>query len=211
MRLRSLLVLTSGLAAARQSAADPPPPADNHGDSPALLIATDSWTSSSRGDLVVDGGVIVGVPSALPTGLATGVAAGVQQGGALAVGARIAWSTATESTMAWQVTHDDLRLRATGALQHAIGRGIVGLRLGLGGTLVHESRVRHQGERAGLTGDDLKTSTWRMLPAADLDAVVQLAIAGPWRVVMSGGPSVVMLDGGAHASWTAQLGVAWQP
>ena len=195
-----LLVLAGALAVARQSAADPP-----------ALISTDSWTPSSRGDLAIDGGLIVGFPAVLPTGLSRGVGVGVAKGDTLAIGARISWVTATESSMAWRVTHDDLRLRATAAVQHALGRGTLGLRLGAGGTLVHESRLRNQGERAGLTGDDLKTSAYELLPAVDLDAVVQLAIAGPWRVVMSGGPSVVLLDGSANASWTAQLGVAWQP
>ncbi|MBA3503818.1 MAG: hypothetical protein H0T65_25880, partial [Deltaproteobacteria bacterium] len=126
-------------------------------------------------------------------------------------GARVGWVTATESTMAWRVTHSDLRLRASGALQHALGRGTVGARLAVGGTLVHESRTRNQGERAGLEGDELATSAYAFLPAADLDAVVQLAVAGPWRIVLSGGPSVALVAGSALASWTAQLGVAWQP
>jgi hypothetical protein len=205
MRVPHLLLVAAGLAAARQGAAADPP----------ALLSTDSWTPSSRGDLAVDAGVIVGFPAALPTGLSRGAGAGVAKGVAgdntVAIGARIAWVTATESSMAWRVTHDDLRLRATAALQRAVGRGTFGVRLGLGGTLVHESRLRNQGERAGLTGDDLRTSAYELLPAADLDALVQLGIAGPWRVVMTGGPSIVLLDGSVHASWTAQLGVAWQP
>jgi hypothetical protein len=200
MRVPHLLVLAGGLVVVRQAAADPP-----------ALLSTDAWTPSSRCDVVVDGGVIVGFPAALPTGLSRGAVAGFAKGGTLAWGARAAWVTATESNMAWSVTHGDLRLRATGALQHAIGRGAFGIRLGIGGTLVHEARVRNQGERAGLTGDDLRTSTYAMLPAADLDAIVHVGIAGPWRIVMSGGPSVAIVDGNARASWSAQLGVAWQP
>jgi hypothetical protein len=200
MRARSLLLLAAGSAVARQSAADPP-----------ALVSTDAFTPSSRCDVAVDAGVLVGFPAALPTGLSRGIVAGVTIGDTFAFGARVGWVTATESTMAWNVTHTDLRLRATGVVQHKIGRGSIGLRLGLGGTLVHESRLRAQGERAGLEGDDLATSVYALLPAADLDAVVQLGIAGPWRVVVSGGPSAALVDGNAHASWTAQLGVAWQP
>ena len=204
MRVRLPLALAAGLCVARQSAADPP-----------ALLSTDAWTPSSRGDLAVDAGVVVGFPAALPTGLSRGVAAGVAKAvaldGALAIGARVGWVTATESSMAWRVTHDDLRLRVTAALQHTVGRGTLALRAGAGGTLVHESRLRNQGERAGLEGDDLRTSAWELLPAADLDAVIHVGIAGPWRVVMSGGPSVALLDGGLNTSWTAQLGVAWQP
>jgi hypothetical protein len=109
------------------------------------------------------------------------------------------------------VTHSDLRLRVTGGVQRAAGRGTIGLRLGVGGTLVHETRNRNQGMRAGLTGSDLHNSAFRMLPAADLDAIIALHVAGPWLLVTSGGPSIDLLDGKAHAGWTAQLGVAWQP
>lgn len=176
------------------------------------MIATDSF-AFSRGALAVDAGVVVGAPTALPTGLSRGVAAGVSRGvglgDRLAIGARVGWATATESDLGWRVTHSDLRIRATAALQRAVGRGTFALRLGVGGTLVHESRDRNQGERAGLMGEDLATSTYAMLPAADLELVVGLHIVGPWLVVIGGGPSVA-IDDGARASWSAQLGVAWQ-
>jgi hypothetical protein len=175
------------------------------------LLTDDTWRYGSTGDLAVDGGLVVGFPSALPTGLATGAGLGVSRGGWLAWGARAAWVTATESSLPWTVTQSDLRLRVTGALQQAAGRGTLGLRLGLGGTLVHESRVRNQGMRAGLTGSALETSAFEMLPAADLDAVIALHIAGPWLMMLSGGPSVDVLDDKLHAGWSAQLGVAWQP
>lgn len=179
-------------------------------DSGALLT-DDTWRYRSTGDFAVDGGLALGFPAALPTGLAKGIGAGVTTGHTLAWGARAAWVTATESSLPWTVTHSDLRLRVTGALQKAAGRGTIGLRLGLGGTLVHESRIRNQGMRAGLSGSDLETSSFAMLPAADLDAVIALHVAGPWLLVTSGGPSVDVLDGKLHAGWSAQLGVAWQP
>jgi hypothetical protein len=171
----------------------------------------EAWRYRSTGELAVDGSLVVGFPAALPTGLATGVGAGVTRGKTFAFGARAAWVTATESSLPWTVTHSDLRMRVTGAIQATPGRGILGLRLGLGGTLVHESRVRNQGMRAGLSGTDLENSTFAMLPAADLDAVVALHIAGPWLLVTSGGPSFDILDGKLHAGWSAELGVAWQP
>jgi hypothetical protein len=65
--------------------------------------------------------------------------------------------------------------------------------------------------RAGLTGSDLETSAFSMLPAADLDAVIALHVAGPWLLMMSGGPSVDVFESKLHAGWSAQLGVAWQP
>jgi hypothetical protein len=175
------------------------------------LMTDDTWRYHSTGDLALDGGLVVGFPSALPTGLAKGVGVGVTEGRGLAWGARAAWLTATESSLPWKVTHSDLRLRMTGALQQAAGRGTFGLRLGLGGTLVHESRVRNQGMRAGLSGSELETSAWNLLPAADLDAVIALHVAGPWLLVTTGGPSLDVVDGKLHAGWTAQLGVAWQP
>lgn len=113
--------------------------------------------------------------------------------------------------MAWSVTHSDLRLRLTGAVEQAAGRGTFGLRLGAGGTLVHESRVRSQGARAGLTGSELETSTFTMVPAADLELVVSLHVLGPWLLIVSGGPSLALVDGEASAAWIGQLGVAWQP
>jgi hypothetical protein len=175
------------------------------------LLSDDTWRYRSTGDVMVDGGLVVGFPAALPTGLATGAGAGVTVGRTLAVGARAVWVTATESSLPWMVTHSDLRLRVTGGVQATPGRATIGLRLGLGGTLVHETRVRNQGMRAGLTGSDLQTSTFAMLPAADLDAVVALHIAGPWLLVTSGGPSIDRVDGRFHSGWTAELGVAWQP
>ncbi len=122
-----------------------------------------------------------------------------------------AWVTATENGPAWEVTHSDLRLRVTGSAQHTAGRGTLAVRVGLGGTLVHESRLRNQGMRAGLTGEDLETSAFALLPAADLEAVIAVKVIGPWSLMMSGGPSLALLDGTPRASWTAELGVAWQP
>ena len=178
---------------------------------PGALLSDDTWRYRSGGDLAVVGGLVVGFPTALTTGLARGIGAGVTMGRWLTWGARAAWVTATESSLPWKVTHSDLRLRITGALQKSAGRGTIGLRLGIGGTVVHESRVRNQGMRAGLTGSELETSSTMTLPAADLDAVVALHVAGPWLLVTSGGPSLDVLDGKLHGGWSAQLGVAWQP
>lgn len=194
-----LAILLVGIAAPAASAADP------------TLVASDRFAYSEGDRLAVDGGIAVGAPTALSTGLSTGLAAGVAYGRTLSFGARAAWMTATESTLAWRVTHAEFRLRATGAVTHRVGRGAFGLRLGLGGTLVRESRLRNQGERAGLTGDDLSTAATAMLPAGDLDAVVSLNIAGPWLVTVSGGPSLALDGGDALAGWSTELGVAWRP
>jgi hypothetical protein len=199
LSLATCALLALGAAYPRSAAADD------------ALTSADTWHYRSSGELAVDGGLALGFPAALPTGLSTGVAAGVTLGHALTWGARASWVTATESSLPWTVTHSDLRLRVTGGVQTSPGRGTIGLRLGLGGTLVHETRVRNQGMRAGLTGSELENSSLAMLPAADLDAVIALHIAGPWLLVTSGGPSIDLLDGKLHGGWNAELGVAWQP
>lgn len=175
------------------------------------LMTDDTWNYASAGDLAIDAGLVVGSPAALPTGLAMGIGAGITKGAGLTWGARLAWATATESSTAWTVTQDDFQLRVTGGLRVMAGRGAFGLRLGMGGTLVHESRIRNQGMRVGLSGSELESSTFVMLPAMDLDTVITLYIAGAWLMILSGGPSVDVLEGKLHGGWNAHLGVAWQP
>jgi len=197
--LRVALALVALAALTREAAADGPPPDAGIG------------RVSSRGPLTIDGGLLLGQPAALGTGLSTGVGAGASYGRLLALGVRASWSTATESSLAWQVTQADFKLRATGAVQRAVGRGRFALRLGAGPTIVHETRLRNQGMRAGLTGADLETSATATLPAGELEAVVAIHIAGPWLLTMSGGPTLTIIDGGAHAGWTALIGTGWQP
>ena len=198
MQLRGALALVA-LTASGASAQEGPP------------IPSDSFEWRPGESPTIDGGLVVGFPTALPTGLSKGVGGGITFGDCpLRWGARAAWVTATESTQVWEVTHSDLRLRLTGSAQHDAGRGSLGVRLGVGGTLVHESRVRNQGERAGVMGDALGDSTFALVPAADLEAVVGLHVIGSWLVVVSGGPSLAIVDGGPRWSWTAELGVAWR-
>jgi len=194
-----------------RAADDAPARTADHTAVDTPLLGDDTWQYRSSSHVVIDGGLVVGFPAALPTGLATGVGAGITAGKTLLWGARASWATATESSLPWTVTHSDLRLRMTAGVQAAPGRGTFGLRLGIGGTLVHETRMRNQGMRAGLTGSELETSAFAMLPAADLDAVIALHIAGPWLFVISGGPSIDFHDGKLHGGWNAELGVAWQP
>lgn len=171
--------------------------------------ADDAWPYD-RGQLTADIAVASGLPSALPTGLARGLAAGVQRGRCWAVGARLAWLASNESTAVWQIDHDEVRLRVFGAAQRDLGRATVALRLGAGGTLIAESRLRQQGMRAGLTGDELETSQLALLPVANLDGVIGLHIRGPWLLQLSGGPGVVVLDSAPRTIWSAEIGVAWQ-
>lgn len=175
-------------------------------------LTSDSFPYRQGHGVDIDGGLVVGFPTALPTGLSKGIGGGyTATASPFRWGVRAAWLTATESTLDWKVTHSDLRLRATGSIQHDAGRGSIGLRLGVGGTLVHESRERNQGMRAGLMGSDLETSTFAMVPAADLEAVIALHVGGSWLLVVNGGPSAALVEGDLHGSWIAGLGVGWQP
>lgn len=175
------------------------------------LLSDDTFDYRSTSDVVIDGGLVVGFPIALPTGLAKGLTAGITRGHRFAFGARAAWLTASEDSDAWAVTHHELHVRATAAVMHDVGRGTVGARLGLGGALVYEDRLRHQGMRAALEGDALETTAFALLPVATLEGVVALHIKGPWLVQLSGGPALSIVDGGAHGSRLAEVGLAWQP
>jgi len=196
--MRRLVCILATFVSVRQSLAEP------------SAVTGDAFRYTAASDVTVDGGFAVGFPTALATGLSRGVAVGAARGRTVALGVRAAWLTATESSLAWTVTHSDLRLRATGALQHSAGRGTLGLRLALGGTLVHESRLRNQGERAGLMGADLATHALTLVPAADVEATLGVHVTGAWQLALAGGPSLALIDGSAHASWIAQLGIGWQ-
>jgi len=175
------------------------------------LLDDDTFAYRASSALVLDGGVAIAAPSALPTGLAKGLIAGFAYGRTLRWGARASYVTASEDAEAWAVTHRETRLLATATLEHALGRGVVGLRLGLGGTLVHEHRLRHQGMRAALEGAALETSSIALLPTATLEAVIALHVRGPWLVELGGGPSLSILDGRARGAWSTTVGIAWQP
>src|ERR1041385_5748697 len=136
-------------------------------------LSSDSFPYRHGHGRDVDGGLQFGFPTALPTGLSRGLGGGFTEGRCpYRWGARIAWLTATEYAPDWKVTQSDLRLRVSGQLQHDAGRGSLALRLSAGGPLVHETRDRNQGIRAGLTGSDLEMTAFAFVPAADLEAVV---------------------------------------
>jgi hypothetical protein len=179
------------------------------GDGPPL--AADLSSVASGGRLTIDGGLLLALPTALGPGLSTGFALGVTRGRRFAWQARASWSTATESSIPWTVTQWDLRLRVGGALQHSLGGARVGLRLGVGPTIVHETRVRNQGMAAALTGSALETSTYATLPAGDLEAFVALQVFGPWLLALSGGPSAAIDGGTFRGGWVTFLGIGWQP
>jgi hypothetical protein len=163
----------------------------------------------------LDAGLVLALPAALQTGTSAGVGAGylraLTAGGRLLVGARAAWSTATEYTLTEAVRNDDVRLRLNLAFRQTVGRGAFGLRLGAGATAVYESRTRAQGSRAGLEGSALSSSTWYLLPAAELEGVVFLRVWHAWGMSVSGGPTVHLIDGSPRYGWSSGLAVLWQP
>jgi hypothetical protein len=164
---------------------------------------SDTWDVRSSGALMLDAGLLASPAASLGPSLSTGAALGVTRGQRIAWQVRASWSTATESSLAWTVTQSELRLRAGGVVQHALGRARVGLRLGLGPSVVHETRARNQ--------SSLETSALVAIPAGDLEAVLALHVWSRWLLVMSGGPDASWSGGSLHAGWLGQLGVGWQP
>jgi hypothetical protein len=173
------------------------------------LTDDDVWRYRASA-IAVDAGVVAALPAALETGLVKGFGAGVAVGKELFWGVRASWATATETAIDWTVTHDDVTLRLTGGTQVTVGRGSFGLRVGLGGTLVHETRERIQGDIAGSPGMLGETTANVLLPAADLDGVVSLHVTRGWMMIVAGGPSLTRVDHKVRTGWNSYLGVAWQ-
>jgi hypothetical protein len=176
-------------------------PVEARGEGPPM--ARDVWRVQSDGPLTVDGGLVLDLPTALGPGLSNGFGIGVTRGRLLAWGARAAWSTATESSIPWTVTQSDLRLRVVGVIQHTLGRARVGLRLGVGPTIVHETRLRN--------GCALETSAFSTLPAGEVEALVAVHVFGPWLFDVGGGPSAAVDGGSLRGGWVSLIGVGWQP
>jgi hypothetical protein len=77
----------------------------------------DDWPVQSTGPLAVDAGLVLALPATWQTGLSSGIGAGVTRGRRFAWGVRGSWSSATESSLVWTVSHDDVRLRGVAAIQ----------------------------------------------------------------------------------------------
>ncbi len=179
-------------------------------DEPVAPPAT-ATASALESPWRVDAGLLTGLPAALGTGMTGGVAAGVLHAGTWTWGARASYSQATEYTTTWATTHREIRLRAVGALQRQIGRGVVGLRLGAGATALYETRARAQAARLGDAATSLNTSAWALLPGAELEGFIALPVVGPFGLGLSAGPSVHLVDGSVTPGWLAQLTAVWWP
>ena len=168
-------------------------------------------TDAVRGAASIDAGLFTGLPAALGTGQTAGLGAGWIGSRTLDWGLRASWSRASEDSLLWTVTHSETRLRAVGVWQRHLGRGSVGLRLGGGATVVHESRDRHQAARLAQDGAGLSTSAWTVMPGGDVELVVSIRVSGDWGLMLSAGPSAHWVDGALERGWVACLGVAWLP
>jgi hypothetical protein len=164
----------------------------------------------------LDGQLVLALPASLQPGMSTGVGVAftrvATRGGLLAWGARASWSTATEYSPCspTEVRNDDIRLRLYGQVQRAVGRGLFGLRVGVGATLVYEGLTLVQGARAGLPASQQESTSWATLPAADIEGIVVLRVWNSWGMSVSGGPTLHGLHGGVRTGWTSGLGVTWQ-
>lgn len=177
----------------------------------APLLGDNGSRPAAATALSIDADLLLAMPTALGPGLSTGFATGITRGRTLAWEARASWSTATESSISWTVTQSDLRLRVGGALQSTLGRARAGLRVGIGPTIILETRTRNQGMAANLTGDALGSSSFATLPAGELEAFLALHVFGPWLFTVSGGPGASIESGNLRGGWISMMGVGWQP
>ena len=180
-----------------------------HAD-PGRLLGDDTFAVRDGGHYIFDGGLFAAQPAALPSGISTGFGAGItrQCGCGLSYGLRESWSIDDASSLDWNVTQWDLRMRALVQVRHTAGRGVLALRLGGGPTIVHEHRVLIGSAEAH---NLMESSSTAMLPAVDLEALVGLHVAGPWLAMISAGPTIEVLDSNLRGGWIAQIGVGWQP
>jgi hypothetical protein len=179
---------------------------------PAHAQFDPSVASQPRAKHLVEGGLLLAYPAALPTGMVTGIDLSYTRSWRrwLGWGVRASWGSATEYTLNWTVRHDEIRLRLHGVVKRDLGRATIGLRLGLGATLVREGRTSMLGKSSGLSGEDVATSAWAALPAAELEPWVMLRILGGWGVSVGGGPSLHIFEGHARWGFISALRVAWR-
>ena len=156
----------------------------------------------------------VGVPGLLEPGLGTGVGLSVQvgprgrsMGWQLSTGLDLSWLASGGDTENWRVDHDEARLQGHVDARLTRGKGAWLVRAGLGATVVHERRVRHQSARLG--SGAITASGTAVLPIASLALGAQLQIAGPISFAVRAGPTCHLSGRALRPGWTATLEALW--
>ena len=152
-------------------------------------------------------GALLGVGQSLG-----GVAAFTAGYGPLVYGVRASVSDALEYSPSWRIDHTETRLRGLVGVRAAAGRGTWVLRLGLGLTVVHEARERHDASSLALT-EAPEESAWAAVPAIDLEGGLVLAVFGDWGLALFAGPTLHFgeVSDGARWGWTGSGAIVWTP
>ena len=188
----AVMWVSASAFAATPAAVDPP-------DDATAIIA--------NADLLLEASVLTAQPAFLQTGQTVGAGAGIHSTGWLSWGVVTSLSQSEEGSLSHAVAHLEWRTRlaATALLQR--GRGAWLLQAALGGTLINETRLRHQSLR--LTGKEDATSAWRLLPSAEVMAGVRLRAFEGWGVSVAVGPTWHLLSGDSKVTtgFAASVGV----
>jgi len=188
----------------------------------ALLLVPVGMAHAEPGDscpeLTLEAGVITALPAILEVGQTLGGQAALTVGyGAFLYGVNASVSEAKEYSQSWRVTHTELRVRALGGVRAAAGRGTWILRLGLGLSLVHEGRVRHDVAEVDAGNVVREESAWAAVPAVDLEGGLVLHLAGAWGIALFLGPTLHFGgatnsgDGGVRWGYSGSASLVWTP
>jgi len=165
-------------------------------------------------ELTLEAGVVTALPAILEVGQTLGGMAALSVGyGPFIYGVRASVSQAEEFSSTWRITHTEMRLRALGGVRAAAGRGTWILRLGLGLSVVHEGRERHDAANVSLPGAAADQSAWAAVPAIDLEGGLVLNVYSDWGLSLFAGPTLHFgsITDGAHWGWTGSGAVVWTP
>lgn len=170
--------------------------------------------SESCPELTLEAGVVSALPALMEVGQMLGGMAALTVGyGPFLYGVRASVAAAEEYSQSWRVSHTEVRLRALGGVRAAVGRGTWILRLGLGLTVVHEERERHDVEEVGVSNVVASDSASAAVPAVDLEGGLVLHLAGDWGLALFAGPTLHFGPdtGGARWGYTGSVALVWTP
>ncbi len=200
--LRSRLAVTAVASAILLHAASAEATPDHSPD--AIAAPADATPTSAEPDWLLETSVLAALPAALPVGQSVGGAIGVHRAGWLSWGLVTSVSQAAENNLSNSVAHLEWRTRVVGGVALQRGRGALVLQGGLGATLVHETRLRHQSGR--LPGGEKESNATALLPAAEIMAGARLRVFDSWGIAALAGPSWHGTAGGG-LGFSALVGV----